>query len=146
MGDGIFATTSSGSVKVIVENSQIMVIANNGIDAGQNSRVAVNRSLISAAGGSAGQSVGNGTGGAGSSLSFDNCELVYGNNGVTAISGSTAFVSHSTIAYNNGTAYNATAPGIVNAYAIGQAVASNGTNRVHDNGGGTGSPTYITEN
>jgi hypothetical protein len=148
VGDGIFATTSTGTVKVTVDNSQIMVVANNGINASQNSRVAVNRSLISAYGGSAGQSVGNGGAGSGSSLSFDNCELVYGNNGVTAINSSTAFVSHTTIAYNTGTAYNAitgATAGIVNAYTTGSNVIANGTNRVHDNGA-PGNPTYISGN
>lgn len=148
-GDGIFAATGTGVVKVVVDNSQIMVVANNGINASQNSRVAVNRSLVSAYGGSAGQAVGNGGAGSSSSLSFDNCELVYGNIGVSAINSSTAFVSHTTIAYNSGVAYNAitgTTAGIVNAYARGTANAANGTNRVHDNGGGAGSPTYITEN
>jgi len=146
-GDGVYAITNTGAVSVTVDNSQIMVVANSGVEAAANSRVAVNRSLISAAGSSGGKSVGNGGSGSGSSLSFDNCELVYGGNGVTAINSSTAFVSNSTIAYNSGTAYNAitgTTLGIVNAYATGSATGANGTNRVHNNA--VGNPTYITGN
>lgn len=70
-------------------------------------------------------------------VGFDNGVIVHGNNGVIG----TVIVAHSTIAYNTGTAYGAGSF----AYARGTANASNGTNRVHDNGT-TGTPTYTTEN
>lgn len=141
-GDGIFASTSAGLVKVAIDNSQIMVTSNNGVEAGSNSRITINRSLISAANGS--DVLSGGSGGT-SILSIDYSDLVDGNNGITTGNGSSAVVSHSTIANNSGTAYN-NAAGSIFAFAyINNGVATSGTNRVHDNGG-AGTAIYIAEN
>jgi hypothetical protein len=103
-GDGIYATTSSGTVKVEVNNSTVTAFSNNGVEAGAHSIVG-----------------------------FDNGAITSGANGVTADATGTAIVSHSAIAYNTGNGYNG-AGGTVAAYARGTATAANGTNRVHDNG------------
>lgn len=140
-GNGIFATTSSGQVKVGIDNTQVMVSSNNGIEASSNSRVAIDHSFISASGASG--VISDGTGGT-SIASVDNSSIVYGTNGLTASNSSSAVVSHTSIAYNTGTGYNITA-GNIFAYARGTGSQQNGTNRVHDNGA-LGAPTYITEN
>ena len=103
-GDGIFATTTSGTVKVEVNNTTVSATTNSGVEAGAHSIVG-----------------------------FDNGAITNGFNGVTADATGTAIVSHSAVAYNTGTAYNG-AGGTVAAYARGTANAANGTNRVHDNG------------
>ncbi len=140
-GDGIFASTSSGLVKVGISNTSVMVSGNNGIEAGNNSRVNVDHGFISASGGSGVAS----TGASGTSIaSVDNSEIIDGNNGLTTSNSSFVIVSHSTITANTGTAYNATT-GTIFAYARGTASAANGTNRVHDNGA-QGTAIYVTEN
>jgi hypothetical protein len=139
--DGIAATTTVGLVKVGISNTSVMVSTNNGIEAGNNSRVNVDHGFISASGASGVAS--DGTGGT-SIASVDNSEVIDGNNGVTASNGSFVVISHSTITANTGTAYNASG-GTIFAYARGTASATNGTNRVHDNGG-LGTAIYITEN
>jgi hypothetical protein len=113
--DGIRATTTVGMVNVEVNNTSVMVSGNHGIEAAS-----------------------------GSIVGFDNGIITSGNNGATATAGGNAVISHTTIAYNTGTAYNVSG-GNIYAYARGVANASNGTNRVHDNGV-TGTPIYITEN
>src|SRR5262245_46805564 len=49
--DGVRAATTAGTVKVAVDNSQIMLATNNGVEGVDNSRINVSRSLISASGG-----------------------------------------------------------------------------------------------
>lgn len=140
-GNGIFVTTTTGQVKVGIENTQVMVSSNNGIDANNNSRVVIDRSFISAFGASG--VIADGTGGT-AAAAIDNSSIVNGNNGLTASNGSVGSISHTTIAYNAGTGYNVSG-GSIFAYARGTANAQNGTNRVHDNNV-TGVPIYLTEN
>ena len=143
-GDGVFATASSGTVKVAIDNSQIMVSSNSGIEAGANARVTVNRSLISASG-----QAGAFANGSGSILGLDYTNVVDGGgSGVKTSTGGTILVSHGTITGNGGTAYDNSAGGTVAAYATNcttPCAATNGTNRVHDNGA-QGTATYINEN
>jgi hypothetical protein len=138
--DGIRATTTSGLVAVGIDNTSVMLSGNNGIEASDRSLVTVNRSLISASGGSAVMS--DGSGGT-SIVGVLYSELINGNNAATATNSSSVNVGHTTIAFNAGTAYNASG-GSVFAWATGTASANNGTNRVHNTTVGT--PTYITEN
>lgn len=101
-------------------------------------KVTVNNSTVSVGSNNAVET------GAGAILEFSNGTMSNFNNGATA-SGGTLIVGHSTIAYNAVNGYNPNG-GTVAAYARGTANAANGTNRVHDNGVATGTPTYITEN
>jgi hypothetical protein len=141
-GDGIRATNAIAPVvKVGIYNTQVMVSGTNGIEASTNSRVSVDHGFISASGGSAVAS--NGTSGS-SIASVDYSDLIDGNSGITTSNGSFAVVGHTTMTGNTGTAYN-TSSGTIFAYSTSAANATNGTNRVHDNGG-TGTPIYITEN
>jgi hypothetical protein len=141
-GDGIFASTTSGTVVVSVDDSQIMVSSNNGVEASNNARVDLNRTFIASSGASGAISDGAGSS---SRLGIDYGAVLNGNNGVSATNGSTLVVGHTTIAYNGNNGYNPSG-GSVFAWSTGVANASNGTNRVHDNGN-TGTPTgYVTEN
>jgi hypothetical protein len=140
-GDGIFATTTSGLIKVGVSNTSIMVSSNNGIESGNNSRVTVDRGFISASGGSG--VAADGTGGT-AIAGIDNSTVIDGNNGLTATNTSTVVVSHTTITSNTGTAYNASG-GSIFAYARGTGGSTAGTNRVHDNTA-LGTAIYIPEN
>lgn len=144
-GDGVFAKDSGGRLKVAIDDSQIMLSANNGVEASDNARITVNRSLISASAGS-GATV-DSAGGVGSPLiSIDYSDVVNGNNGVSATAtGNFVLVAHTTITGNTGTAYNPSGGGLVAAYATGAPAGSNGTNRVHDNGS-QGTAVYINEN
>jgi len=141
-GDGVFAQPSAGTLKVAIDNSQIMVSSNNGVEAGGSTKVTINRSLISAAG--ANDVIAN----SGSLVGLDYVDVVDGaGNGVTANGGGSAVVvSHSTIAGNGGTAYNPTGGGQVFAFSYqNNGVSTSGTNRVHDNGV-LGTAVYISEN
>jgi hypothetical protein len=130
-GDGVFATTSSGTVSVTVSNSQIIGSTNNGVEAGSGSHISIDRSVISASGNSGIISGASPCG----NVSIEGGYIVNGNNGATAAGGCSVAVSHTTIAYNTGTAYNAPAggPAKVFAFATGAAAATNSTNVVHDN-------------
>ncbi len=141
-GDGIFASTTSGTVKVSIDDSRILLTSNNGIEGNNNSNVTVNRSFISGTGGSGAIS----DGASGSSIfGIESSDIVDGNNGVTASNGSFLNIAQSRIAYNSGTGYNPSG-GTVTAWATGTANAANGTNRVNNNGS-PGTPTnYITQN
>jgi len=103
-GDGIYATTTVGTVKVTVNNTLVTLSTNNGIEAGSGSIVGFHDGLITG-----------------------------GNNGATATGGGAAVISGTTIAYNTGTAYNA-AGGNVYAFATVTGGSPVGTNKVHDNG------------
>lgn len=141
-GDGVFAATSAGTLKVAIDNSQIMLASNNGVEASGSTKVTINRSLISAAG--ANDVIAN----SGSLVGLDYVDVVNGaGNGVTANGGGSAVVvSHSTIAGNGGTAYNPTGGGQVFAFSYqNNGVSTSGTNRVHDNGV-LGTAVYISEN
>ncbi|HEY6249805.1 MAG TPA: hypothetical protein VI685_07570 [Candidatus Angelobacter sp.] len=81
---------------------------------------------------------------AGAIVSFDNGSITGGNNGVTSSGGGSLIISRSTIAYNSGVGYNGPS-GNIFAYAT-STTPNTGTNRVHDNGGGNGTPTYILGN
>lgn len=141
-GDGIFATTTAGTLRVAIDRSQIMVSSNNGIEAGSNAHVEVNDSLIANSGGSGLMS--DGAGGT-SRIGMNYGAIEGGQNGATATNTSSLVIGHTSIAYNNGTAYN-TSGGSIFAWSTAVANAANGTNRVHDNGV-AGTPTsYITEN
>ena len=135
-GNGIFATSSNGNTAMVtVYNTQIIGSANNGVEAGSNSRIIVDRSLISA-------SVNNGVladGTAGTcNIGVDNSDILYGGNGTTASnSGCFVNVSHTTIAYNSGTAYNPITGGSVIAYGTGTTGNVIGSNLIHDNTVGT---------
>jgi hypothetical protein len=141
-GDGIFASTTSGTVVVTIDNSQIMLTSNNGVEASTNARLELNRSIIASAGASGAISDGAASS---SRLGFNYGEITNSANGVTATNGSTLVVGHASIAYNTNNGYNPSG-GSVFAWSTGATTSTNGTNRVHDNGA-TGTPTgYITEN
>jgi hypothetical protein len=115
-GVAIFAKTSAGTLSVSARNTTVALASNNGVEAGS-----------------------------GTIFNFDNGSVTNAHNGLTADAGGTIVVGHATVAYNNGTAYNA-AGGSIFAYSYGTpASANNGTNRVHDNGA-QGTATYISEN
>jgi hypothetical protein len=115
-GVGIFAKTSAGTLSVSARNTTVALASNNGVEAGS-----------------------------GTVFNFDNGSVTNAHNGLTADAGGNIIVGHTTLAYNNGTAYNVSGGGIF-AYSYGTpASSSNGTNRVHDNGA-NGAPTYISEN
>ena len=115
-GAGFAATDTVSGVRVAIRNSNVMGCGGNGVQAGNNAVVAV-----------------------------DNVEITFCNNAVTATTGGVGIVGGSVMAFNSGTAYNVSG-GSIFAFAQGTATASNGTNRVHDNGA-TGSPTaFITQN
>lgn len=139
--DGIFATSTSGLVRVAVSNSQIMASSNNGIEGSTNGFATVHYSLISASGGSG--AIAGGTNGCGS-VGIDNSDIVGGNNGVTAANGCFLNIGHSHLGYNiTGVAYNQ-AGGTILAWTRGAANASNSTNIIHDHTS-VGTATYITE-
>jgi hypothetical protein len=134
-GDGIFATTSSGTALVAVYNTKIIGASNNGVEAGSNSRITVDRSLVSA-------SLNNGVMADGTAglcnIGIDNSDILYGGNGTTASnSGCFVNVSHTTIAYNSGTAYNPTNGGAVIAFGTGTTGNVVGSDLIHDNVVGT---------
>lgn len=138
--DGIFATSTSGLVRVGVFNSQIMVSGNNGVEANSNGFVTVHRSLIAASAGSGAIANGSPCGSAG----IDNSDIVDGNNAVTSNNNCWLNIGHSHLGYNNtGTAYNQ-AGGNILVWTRGVANASNGTNIVHDHNS-VGSAQYGTE-
>jgi hypothetical protein len=137
-GDGVFAATSAGKVFVNIVNSQIIASANNGVEAGSGSRISIDRSVISASGSNGIISDGSPCG----NVAIDRSDIVNGNNGATATNGCNVDISHTTIAYNTGTAYNVSGIGTVFAFATGAATAVNSTNIVHDNV--VGNPTYFT--
>jgi hypothetical protein len=112
-GVGIFAKPSAGTLKVAADHTTVTGSSNNGIESGT-----------------------------GTVLGFDDGAITFGNNGATT-SGGVIVMSHTTIAYNTATAYNAASGGIfVFSTSTSPAV---GTNHVHDNGS-TGTPTYILGN
>src|SRR5215813_10268820 len=74
--DGVRATTSAGTVNVAIDNSQIMVTGSNGVEASNNARIDINRSLISAA--SASGLMSDGAGGT-SRIGCDYCAVLLGN-------------------------------------------------------------------
>jgi hypothetical protein len=134
-GNGIFATSSSGTAMVTVYNTQIIGATNNGVEAGSNSRVIIDRSLISASGNNG--VLADGTAGT-CNIGIDNSDILYGGNGTTASnSGCFVNVSHTTIAYNSGTAYNPITGGSVIAYGTGTVGNVIGSNLIHDNTVGT---------
>jgi len=130
VGNGIFATSSAGTVLLSVSNTQVALSPNNGIEAGSNSRINVNRSSISASGFSG--VMADGTTGT-CNIAVDYSEIINGNNGATAsVAGCFVNVANTTIAYNSGTAYNPIGNGKVIAFALGGTTAANGTNFLHD--------------
>jgi hypothetical protein len=140
--DGISAVTTVGTVTVAVDDSQIMLSAANGVEASNNSRVNINRSLIASSGASGALSDGASSS---SRIGISYGSVVNNTNGVSATNGSTLVIGHAEIAYNSSNGYNPSG-GSVFAWSTAVANASNGTNRVHDNGA-TGTPTgYVTEN
>jgi hypothetical protein len=76
-----------------------------------------------------------------SNVSIDSGYIVNGNNGATAAGACNVDVSRTTIAYNAGTAYNASGTGKVFAFATVTPAAANSTNIIHDNT--VGNPTYF---
>jgi hypothetical protein len=142
--NGVSAQTSSGTVKVGINETSIMLMTTNGIQALQGTRVDADHTFISAASGS-GISASGLSNTQQAIVSFDYGDLVNGNHGATTGANGFIVISHSTITGNGGTAYNSGGGGVVNAYATGTASANNGTNRVHDNNA-LGAAIYITEN
>lgn len=135
-GDGIFASTSAGQVQVGVDHAQVMVLANNGIEAGNNSRISVNNSFLEHAGGS-GVQVNSSTG---SQITVGNSELSFNANGITTTgaAGNGGVVGYSEIYSNSNLGFNpvgGAGGGTIFSYA--------GTNRVSNNAGGTGTFTSI---
>jgi hypothetical protein len=122
---------------VNIVNSEVIGSTNNGVESGASSRVSIDRSVIAASGNSGiiagGSPCGN--------ISIDRSDIVNGNNGATATGGCFTNVSHTTIAYNTGTAYNISGSGTVIAFATGAAAATSSTNIIHDNT--VGNPTYF---
>ncbi|HLJ28092.1 MAG TPA: right-handed parallel beta-helix repeat-containing protein [Candidatus Angelobacter sp.] len=100
-GDGIFASTSSGTLKVSVDDSHIMVLANNGIEAGANSRIVVEHSTVSAAGASG---IVAGATQAQVTVSFSNVN--YNVSGISSLNGGGANVAFTNVAYNSACSLN----------------------------------------
>jgi len=128
-GDGIFAQTTAGTVQVGIDHSQIMVTSNNGVEGGQNSRVAVNRSFVEHAGAN-GLKASDGTS-ANAQMTIENSESDYNTNGVTAGTGASVSVGGSKLSFNSGCGLNAAGGGM---FTFVQ--GANGTNRGHSNAGG----------
>ena len=76
-GDGIFAQTTGGALRVVANHTNVMTTSHNGIESG-----------------------------AGTDISFDYGEITNVNNGATT-SGGSIVIAGSTIAYNTGIGYNA---------------------------------------
>lgn len=129
-GNGIFATSSSGTAMVTVYNTQIIGSTNNGVEAGSNSRINIDRSLISAA--TINGVLADGTAGT-CNIAIDNSDILYSGNGTTSTNaGCFVNVAHTTYGYNTGTAYNPTSGGAVIIYAEGNSTSPSPTNFIHD--------------
>lgn len=99
-GVGIRATTTSGTVQVGVDHTQIMIDAK-GIEAAANSRVVVSNSMIEHA-----TTDGITADAPTSQVHVYSSDVSYNANGVTATLGGNAFVANSSLAFNSACGFN----------------------------------------
>ena len=127
-GVGIRATTTVGQVQVGIDHSWVLV-DNVGVEAADHSRVVINRSFIQHA---ASNGVQADSSSGDSVMTIDHTDISYNSNGTLAgPGGANIFLADNKIAFNSNVGANVTG-GVNFTY---------GTNRLHNNGFGSGSLT-----